>query len=619
MGLRYRAGICTLALVAGLNALSLEPAVLRNLVVEHDGQRIAIGAVRVPLWSAAFAQSADSFSLENVRLTFGHTAFEAKRIEFSGVTSSRAEIEALFSSTSTEPMENRLRRVGAKQVTIPEAQVKQTLGKEVQTTTYRNTVLTDVSQGRIASTLIDSMAMESSGTKDKVAITGGRTTLSEIDLAAMARLYEAKAEGPSAPLAKIYGAFSLENVQLEDSREGITFKIARLGGRDFLARPTKDSWSGTMALLTEMGERQDLSQEDQARLLPAMADFLDAFQIGFMEVAGIAMESKAKDSQGKARIARIAYTGGTDNRPADMRFEGLEFSDKENRMKLGSFSVTGFSFRQTIDGLKNLQGKSFDDLDHATMRSLIPTLGTLRVSDLDVDVLKKESKTSERVKLTVKDVEVTADRPVNGIPTNVRLAMRNGVIPVVSGSNDDALRELAALGYKSIDTSYAVSATWNEASSEIALKEVSLEVLDMGSLSLTGTIGQVSKDLFSADQATAAAALIGAKAKAARVTLEDRGLLTRYLAKAAKEQKTKPENLQQVYAAAAPAVLSSLLGGSEQARTLGAAVARFIAKPGKLTVDAQPKNPSGFGVMDAMLAPDPKAMLDKLNITAKAE
>jgi hypothetical protein len=62
-----------------------------------------------------------------------------------------------------------------------------------------------------------------------------------------------------------------------------------------------------------------------------------------------------------------------------------------------------------------------------------------------------------------------------------------------------------------------------------------------------------------------------------------------------------------------------MIGNSEQSRTLGQAIARFIEKPGKLTIDAESKNPSGFGLMDVMLASDPKVALEKLKITAKAE
>src|SRR4051794_13483313 len=184
MGLRNRAGICALALVAGSAALQFEPAVLRDLVIDNGSQRITIGAVRVPLWSAALAQSADTFSLDNVSFTFGSTTYEAKRIEFSGVSSSRADIEALFSSTSTEPMESRLKRITVKKITIPEARVKLTTGPQTQTTTYRNITFDDVAQGRIASALIETTAMETSGAKDNVLISTGRTSMSELDLPA---------------------------------------------------------------------------------------------------------------------------------------------------------------------------------------------------------------------------------------------------------------------------------------------------------------------------------------------------------------------------------------------------------------------------------------------------
>jgi hypothetical protein len=142
---------------------------------------------------------------------------------------------------------------------------------------------------------------------------------------------------------------------------------------------------------------------------------------------------------------------------------------------------------------------------------------------------------------------------------------------------------------------------------------------DMGSLRLTGLIGNVTPDLFSTDEATASAALISAKAKAANVMIENRGLVERYLAKTAKEESTTPEALQKMYSGAAPFVLSSMIGNSEQSRTLSQAIARFIEKPRKLTIDAQPKNPAGFGMMDVMLASDPKVLLSKLQITAKAE
>ena len=619
MGRRYRAGVCAFALIAGAAALSVEPAVIRDLAVENGSHRISVGAVRVPLWSAAFAQSADSFSLDNVSFSFGSTTYEAKRIEFSGLSASRADIEALFSPTSTEPMESRLKRITVKQVTIPEARVKQTVGQQTQTTTYRNVTLSNISEGRVTSTVIETSATQTSGANSSAVISTGRASIDDLDLPALARLYEAKADTASAPLTRIYGSFAIDNIEFADNETDVTFKIARMGGKDFQGRPTKDSWSGTTGLFAEMANRTDLSSDDQARLLSAMADFLDAFQIGSMEASGIEATAKGDDGPGLTRISRIAYTGGTDTQPADIRWEGFAFSDKENRVKIDGMSLTGFSFRQTIDGLRRLQAKSLDEMDPTAMRSLVPTLGTLRLSGLSVDGTSDEDGKKVKFQAALKGFELTADKPVNAIPTNIRIGLQNLAVTLPPNSTDDGVKELVALGYKDIDISFLAAAAWNEAANEIALNEVSFQGQEMGHVSLTGRIGNVGKDLFDADTAIATVALVGAKAKALDLTVENKGLFERYMAMAAKEQKTTPESLRRTYAAAAAFVVPAMIGSSEQAQALSQAIARFIAKPGKLTINATPKDPAGFGIAEAVVMPDPKAILDRLNISAKAE
>ena len=210
-------------------------------------------------------------------------------------------------------------------------------------------------------------------------------------------------------------------------------------------------------------------------------------------------------------------------------------------------------------------------------------------------------------------------KPVNAIPTNIRIGLQNLDMALPSNSTDDGVKELVALGYKDIDISLVAAATWNEAASEITLNEVSFQGQDMGNVGLTGRIGNVGKDLFDADTAIATVALVGAKAKALDLTVENKGLFERYMTMAAKEQKTTPESLRRTYAAAAAFVVPAMIGSSEQAQALSQAIARFIAKPGKLTINATPKDPAGFGIAEAVVMPDPKAILDRLNISAKAE
>lgn len=620
----HRSGVCALALVAGTAALQFEPAAIRDLVFDNGSQRITVGAVRVPLWSTALAQSADRFSLENVSFTFGGATYELKRIDLSGVTLSQAEIEALFSAGTNEPLATRLARLNAKQVAAPEIKVTQKVGEQTTSITYKNVVLSDISQGRIASTTVEATGMNQEGPQANALISFGRISISDFDLPAFVRLYEAKATSSSEQLSRIYGAFTIESTDITDNKEGVSFKIARMNGRDFMARPTADSWTGTSALMTELANKDDLSEEDQKKLTSSIADLLGAFDIGFVEATDLDVKAgnnrKGPAAPVNMRINRMAYTSGVASGTSDMRLEGFETSSDDGRAKFDTLSLTGFSFRSTLEGLKSLQGKSFDEIDADTLRSLTPTLGTLRFEGFDIDATDTgDDGRKVPIKAALKSFELTADKPVNAIPTNIRISAQNFTTSLPTDSTDEGVKQLLDLGYKAIDMSFTLAATWNEAASEIALKEVSIQGQDMGHLSLTGLLGNISKDLFSADEAAATTTLIGAKAKSADLVIEDEGLLDRYLAKTAKEQKTKPETLRQLYAGAAPFVLSSMIGNSDQAKALSKAIASFIAKPGKLTVHATPKNSSGFGFMDVMLASEPQKIIEKLNISAKAE
>ncbi|MBA1156759.1 hypothetical protein [Microvirga mediterraneensis] len=624
MGLRYRAGVCALALVAGSAALQFEPTVIRNLVVDNGGHRISVGAVKVPLWSAAFAQSADSFALENVSFSFGGARYEAKRIEVSGSASSRADIEALFSSSASEPLAGRLARVSAKKIVLPEVKLTQQSNGRTVTVTYSNVTLSDIVKGKIASTTVEAMAMDEKGPEVDLVGSFGRAAISDFDLPAFARLYETKAASTSDPMALIHGQFSIEKTELRAAKEQVGFKIARISGRDFMARPTLDSWTGTSALLERLGNKADLSDAEQKQLMTSIADLLGAFNIASAEAAGIEFavpkKDKSKQPSAAGRIERIAYTGAIGSAAASVRMEGFAVSDQDMHIKFGGISLTGFSFESTLNGLKTLQDKSLDDLDQADMRPLIPTLGTLRVSDVDIDgPSDEEGGKPGRIVITMKGLELTADKPLNGFPTNVRFETRDVAMKLPSGGSDELIAGLLGPGSEKLTSSFLLDASWNESTNEILLKQVAGEAKGMGRFSLTGVIGSANKDLFSTDEATAAAALIAMKAKSASLVVEDNGLFDRYLAETAKKQKTKPDTLRKLYADAAPLVLTSMAGSSEQTSTLARAIASFIAKPGKLMIEATSKSPSGFGFMDVALAAKPADAIQKLNITAKVE
>jgi hypothetical protein len=626
MGLiRRRTAVLLSATVLGGAALMVEPAALRDLRFGDGPHRVTIGAIRTPLWSAAFAQ-ADTLVLENVTVTLGPVTYTAPRIEFTGVTSTRAEVEALVDKGSTEPLAARLARINARQVTIPEIRSEQQAGAMRAESVQKNTVLSGIAQGRVAEVTVEGGAGESGTPEGRVRYVQGRMTTTDLDVAGIARVILERAASPAEPMRKLGGTFSLDGMQFSGP-DGVEVKVGRAAGRDFYARPIADSWAGLFSLIPAMAEAGKPSAQDSGRLVASLADFMGAFDYGSVEINGITVTPPATAGANAAgRIARIAYTGSVGGLTPDARLEGLEITSPAGTARIGTIAFTGFSFGSTAEGLKALKSGRIEDLDPEALRRLMPTIGTVRFSGLDFDLPNeaKEGKPekgqkAERVRFTLKDLELTADKPLNGVPTNLRLGLQNLAMPIDPATQDEGLKDLASLGYKQLDLSFTTAANWNEAGNELVIREVSTRIPDMGAISLKGVIGNVTKDVFNADTAIATVALLGAAAKNLDLTIENGGLFERFLNRESKKQSKTPEALRRELGTAVAVMVPALLGNSGQAKTIGQAVARFVAKPGRLSISAKTKSSAGLGFTDVMMLGEPVEILDKLDISAKSE
>jgi hypothetical protein len=615
---RRRSTVLFSATILAGAALSFEPVLLSNLQVETAGARISIGAARAPLWRAAFAQTPSTVVLEDVTFGFGATTYRAKRVEFSGVTSSRAEVEAIFNTASSEPLQARLAKLSAKEISIPELVLEQKIGDLHTTASYRNIVMTDVVRGRIASSVVEGGVTDNSSAKGRLAFTQGRMTINDVDAPELARVYTERAAAPNAPLVKVYGRFDMEDVRMTDGQE-VDIRIARMGARDFYGRPTRETWAEFYARMAAWKPGEKPGQAEVAQMISGMADMLGALDTSLMEVTGVQFKPLKDDTA--ARIARIAYSGAVGGHAPELRMEGFEVTVKNGTARINTVSLAGFSFQPTFEAFGSLGGTKLEDLDPAMLRRFIPTLGTIRFSGIDFDLPNTEGKgpNPDRVRFALKDLEFTADKPLNGIPTNVRFGIQNFSLAVPGDTKEDGFKELAALGYKDVNLSFATAASWNEPGKEIVVREVSARGQDMGSVSLKGVLGNVTKDVFGTDSALAMVALVGATAKSVDLTVENTGLFDRFLAQEAKKQKRSPEAVRREYGTTAAVGIPAILGNSAQAKQIAQAVARFIAKPGKLTISARARDAVGLGVSDFALLGEPASILEKLDVTATAE
>jgi hypothetical protein len=238
---------------------------------------------------------------------------------------------------------------------------------------------------------------------------------------------------------------------------------------------------------------------------------------------------------------------------------------------------------------------------------------------MDFDMPDDNKDKKENIRFALKDMEVTADQPINGIPTNLRLGLDRLRMPIPPGTTEEGLKDIAALGYTELDMSWVTAAAWNAPTNELLVREISVRGAGMGATNLRATLGGVTRDVFSTDNAMALVALMGATIKNADLVVENGGLFEKLLAQEAKKQKKSVDDLRREFGVAAAVGVPAMLGGSGQAKAIGQAVARFVAKPGKLSLSAKTKDPAGLGLADLAAVGQPGAILDKLEVTATAE
>ena len=87
----------------------------------------------------------------------------------------------------------------------------------------------------------------------------------------------------------------------------------------------------------------------------------------------------------------------------------------------------------------------------------------------------------------------------------------------------------------------------------------------------------------------------------------------------ARKKNKSVDDLRKEFGMAAATGVPAMLGNSGSAKAIGQAIARFVAKPGKLSISARTKDPAGLGIADLGSVGQPGAILDKLEVTATAE
>lgn len=621
-----------------------------------------------PLAAQEAASAVQDVTLTDVVLPLGNAEFRAPRVTVSGTRLSKDELAALLRPGAAEPWPARLARLEAASITIP-VLVSEHAGPGAlrQTVTYREVTARDVRAGRIAELVAAGAAVSVSGGPEKGSGTYGQIRANDVDLVALTRLYGVPGDGRGT-VQRVYAGIQVADVVYTDPA-GTTMRIAELQGRDLGGRQIPGGFGGALdAVAVGLGrldaEGEALPAAERAKLAGAAADLIEAASVGAIEARGLSLSETGPQGALLIEAERLAYATGPE---AGLSLEGLAFTQGATRARLGRLALTGVSLAPTLATLRRLADPAAaTDADDA--RRMMPALGGLTLKALSLDLpgpatptatapaadplaapggkeTKPEARpgakpapavtppqaaqqpaqqttqpiTQQITHVALRDAALSFGPLKDGVPTAGRLSLSGLVMPAASVTGAPIIGALPGYGYRDLDLDLVADLAWDEGRREVALREVALSGRDMGALRLTGTVGGVGPEIFSAGIPASELLMFTASAKALDLTVENTGLFERFIASQSKALSLKPEELRQEYVSASQFGVPIILGGSAGARAIGTAMGQFVQKPGRLVLKARSRDAAGLGFADFALARSPAAILDRVEVEATAE
>ncbi len=242
------------------------------------------------------------------------------------------------------------------------------------------------------------------------------------------------------------------------------------------------------------------------------------------------------------------------------------------------------------------------------------------MSNFDVDAINPD-KPDERIKAKIGAVDLSLDKYVSGIPTDVSFTGSGIELPVPEGTGDPQIETLRAAGVTDVNLGFDAVAAWDEANSTISVSKLALAAVDLGSMSISANIGNATDQVFAVNPEVAMNAAFQMMVKDLTISVTDDGIGALAWPMIAKDQgKTDVEAFRTEMAGFAEGLALQLLGSTDAARQLGAAVGDFVTgRKGRVTITIKAKDPNGIPLAYFVAAQnDPSILMGQVDVTGSA-
>lgn len=537
-------------------------------------------------------------SAENIEVDIGVIHCAINSITLSGTTLSKGDLDQMLDPKSTLSIADRIGKLSASQISVPEVAIQGRLGDQKIKNTYSDIKLTGVANGHVEQATINYLTSYfDSPDSGPVSSAFGPMRMSGIDLLLIIRIASEARNSDADPRKTIYEGLSIDQGEIFMQRSNLELNLGAVSIEDVKGRPLKIPPASVSEALAD-----DASHSKQAA--DYVADVLASFEVGTFEAKGVRFMVTDPYAPGSGMLDRIYLSHMADSKIGETGFDNLIVETPRATVKAGSFALHGID----LGNMLNLAQAAASEAQLPNFSASL--IGEIALAGLDVDLLDS-SRHDQHSRVQLANFEMSATNSVSGTPTHISTKIDHLSFDPKDLPGDE-LQGIEALGYDKVDLSSQLEAHFDPAKRELGLDVLSLNGIDMGTVKVIGSFANVSKDLFSADQAQIEAAALSLLVDRIELDIENNGLVERLIAAVAKMNNKTPDQIRDAYVVLATVNLPDLLGDGPTAKALGAAIAKFIVTPKNLRIVAVA--PEGLGAPDFVLMNEPNALMNKLSI-----
>jgi hypothetical protein len=550
------------------------------------------------------ALAGEKLNFDRLEFKTGITVLKADGVEIENSSFSADALKTIFSDTALGAQADALSKFDADRIFVKSLRQEQIINGQISASILSNVTLTSIKSGVAASLKVDAGTFGTGDGNDAQAGTIGAITASEIDLGLFIAGGATKA-GNKNEYRKAYGEAAFNSISIS-SPTGPVLTVERASMRDFRIKTSEQGLSGIAERILRRQTQSPMSDADLNAVILDTVDILTSFSIGLVEVSQTVLTDKRSDEISK--INRIVYESSSDGKPQHIRMDGFEGLYPLNRVRIGSLEQSGFSFLPVAESVKSFASKPNANFAEADPIAFIPVIGKFEIRDVTIDTSGVPP-----VHAGLRSMVLAVDNPNGGVPRSAELTFDGLFGPIPSDSNEPAIDNLIALGYRDVNLSGTLRLAIDE-KAKMFKTETLLTGENMGTVGATANLINVPVDLLMRNPTAALIAFAGARIKDMSVTIENRGLADRLIDQDAIKTKRSPQDVRKNYAAAASASLQIYLGMSPNAKALTQSLAKFIDKPTRLSITAKAKNPDGVALAEGATAENPAQVLEAFDL-----